>query len=210
MTYRITPETEGAWRLRSTVTKQPVQLPNYKRYIPSFLIEGTFQSQFVAVGIRVTASGENWRFGGFLAQEFNFDSSGYKETNRAFFCTKELLINNVTVLGLPVITDRPYKLRYFPPTWFYDLTLQIWEYTGVVTGGSGEPSPDISAELQEIKGLVNLGFNNLNDRLDREDLPNKLVNISLRLARIEQKLNDGGNDAQLTTASPPGRFFFFS
>ena len=82
MTYRITPEAEGAWRLRSSVTKQPVQLANYKRYIPSFLISGTFQSQFVAVGIRVTASGENWRFGGFLAQEFNF----YRARRKSKIC----------------------------------------------------------------------------------------------------------------------------
>ena len=210
MTYRITPEAEGAWRLRSNITEQPVQLLNYKRYIPSFLIPGTFRSQFVAVGIRVTASGENWRFGGFLALEFNFNSSGYRQANRAFLCTKELLINNVTVLKLLVITNRPYRLRYFPPTWFRDLTLQIWEYTGIVTGGSSNDSTDITTKLQKIKDLVSVGFIDLNNRFDREDVPNKLVNISLRLARIEQRLNNSGNDAQLTTGSPPGRFFFFS
>ena len=210
MTYRITPEAEGAWRLRSSVTKEPIELANYKRYIPSFLISGTFRSRFVAVGIRVTASGENWRFGGFLAQDFDFNSSGYREANRAFFCTKELLINNVTVLELPVITDRPYRLRYFPPTWFRDLTLQIWEYTGTVTGDLGNGSPNVSAELQEIKNLLNAGFSNLNDRLDREDIPTKLINISLRLARIEEKLNSNSGGGQLTTQTREGRLFFFS
>ena len=210
MTYLITPEAEEAWRLRSSVTKQPIQLANYKRYIPSFLISGTFQSQFVAVGIKVTASGENWRFGGFFAQEFSFDSSGYKEADKAFFRTEELLINNVTVLKLPVTTDKPYRLRYFPPTWFRDLTLEIWEYTGIVVDSGSGSNTETSSLLKEIKDLVSIVFIDLNNRLDREDVPAKLIDISLRLERIEQALDISNNDIEFTTQSPPGRFFFFS
>lgn len=88
MTYQIMPEEKDAWVQRSSVTKQPVQLANYKRYIPSFLINGEFNSQYIAVGIKVTPSGENWRFGGFLAQEFGFSASGYREADRAFFLYK--------------------------------------------------------------------------------------------------------------------------
>ena len=189
MIYKITPEVEGVWQLRSTVSPEPVQLPNYKRYIPSFLIEGEFNSQFVAVGIKVTASGENWRFGGFLAQEFNFDSTGYQEANRAFFCTKDLLINNITIIRLPLVTNKPYKLRFFPPTWYRDLTLQIWEYTGEIVNTGNNNSIDYSQELQEIKNLVSVGFIDLNNRLDREDVPAKLTDISVRLERIEQALS---------------------
>ena len=132
MTFQITPEAAGAWQLRSTVSPQPIQLPNHKRYIPSFLINGEFNSQFVAVGIKVTASGQNWRFGGFLAQEFGFSSTGYQEAEKAFFRTEDLMINNVTIIKLPVATNKPYRLRFFPPTWFRDLRLQIWEYQGIV------------------------------------------------------------------------------
>ncbi|MEL6494095.1 MAG: hypothetical protein AAFQ41_03100 [Cyanobacteria bacterium J06623_7] len=210
MTEVITPEAEGAWVKRSTVSPEPVQLANYKRYIPSFLIPALFESQFVAVGIRVTASGENWRFGGFLAQEFGFDSSGYREANRAFFRTEELLINNVTVLKLPVATGEPYRLRFFPPTWFRDLTLEIWEYTGLVIDGGGGTSPDISQQLEEIKNLVSVGFIDLNNRLDREDVPAKLTDISIRLERIEQQLGLGNLPLQLSTSTSAGRLFFFS
>ena len=199
MTYQITPQAEGAWSLRSTVSPEPVQLANYKRYIPSFLIDAEFNSQYVAVGIKVTASGENWRFGGFLAQEFNFDSNGYREANRAFFRTEDLMINNVTVIRLPVVTDKPYKLRFFPPTWFRDLTLQIWEYQGAVIDSGGGNGIDYSQQLEEIKDLVSVGFINLNNRLDREDIPAKLTNIGIRLERIESLLNlpleeDTGSD----------------
>lgn len=210
MTYQISPEAEGAWQLRSTVSPEPVQLANYKRYIPSFLINGSFSSQYVAVGIKVTASGENWRFGGFLAQEFGFSSSGYKEADRAFFRTEDLMINNVTVVRLPVVTDKPYRLRFFPPTWFCDLTLQIWEYQGAVVDDNNGNGIDYSQQLEEIKNLVSVGFIDLNNRLDREDVPAKLTNIGIRLERIEQALSLSPGDGTFTTNTPSGRFFFFS
>ena len=210
MAYQITPEVEGAWVKRASVTKQPVKLPNYKRYIPSFLIPGEFNSQFVAVGIKVTASGQNWRFGGFLAQEFTFSSTGYQKTDRAFFCSEDLLINNVTVLKLPVATDKPYRLRYFPPTWFFDLTLEIWEYTGTVVDGNGGTSPDTRQQLEDIKNLVSVGFTLLNNRLDREDVPAKLSDLSRRLERIERLLGSDGSGVRLSSSSPQGKIFYAS
>ena len=100
-----------------------------KQYLPSFLINAEFNSPYVAVGIKVTAAGENWRFGGHLAQEFSFPGSGYRNSGKAFFRTEELIINNVSIIEIPVITGSPYKLRFFPPTWFRDLQLEIWEYS---------------------------------------------------------------------------------
>lgn len=210
MTYQISPEAEGAWLLRSTVSPEPVELPNSKRYIPSFLINGSFNSQYVAVGIKVSASGKNWRFGGFLAQEFGFESNGYQEADRAFFRTEDLMINNVTVIRLPIVTNKPYKLRFFPPTWFGDLTLQIWEYQGAVVDDCDGNGIDYSQQLEEIKDLVSVGFIDLNNRLDREDVPAKLTDISIRLERIEQALSLSPGDGTFTTRTPQGRFFFFS
>ena len=210
MTYRITPFVDGAWIKRAAITKQPVELPNYKRYIPSFLIPGEFNVEFVAVGIKVTAGGKNWRFGGFLAQEFNFSSTGYSKADRAFFRTEDLLINNVTVLKLPVATDKPYRLRYFPPTWFLDLTLEIWEYTGTVVDGGSGTSPDIANKLEEIKNIVSVGFTLLNNRLDREDVPAKLSDLSRRLERIERLLGSDGLGVRLSSSSIQGKIFYAS
>jgi len=210
MTYQITPEVEGAWLLRSTVSPEPVQLANYKRYIPSFLINPEFNSQYIAVGIKVTASGKNWRFGGFLAQEFSFPSAGYQEADKAFFRTEDLLINNITIIRLPVVTNEPYKLRFFPPTWFRDLTLQIWEYQGAVTDNNGGSGVDYSQQIEAIKNLVSVGFIDLNNRLDREDVPAKLTNIGIRLERIERALNLTPGNGEFTTATAPGRFYFIN
>ena len=147
MTGIIIPEEDGVWNLRYSGSHSPVTLDNYKRYIPSFLIPGEFTSDFVAVGIEVTASGENWRFGGHIAQQFSFPSSGFKHPGKAFYRTEELMINEVTIINIPIVSGEPYRLRYFPPAWFKDLRFTIWEYVG-------ESSNDIPQDALEVLQLL--------------------------------------------------------
>lgn len=156
MTAQITPEKQGVWVLRDTVTPELVTLDNNKQYIPSFLINAEFNSPYVAVGIKVSSSGENWRFGGHLAQEFSFPGSGYRNSGKAFFTTEELIINNVSIIEIPVITGQPYKLRFFPPTWFRDLRLEIWEYSSETAQDSLTESLEILALLAKV--LLELGL----------------------------------------------------
>lgn len=189
MPYRISPEQDGVWNLRATVTREPVVLNNYKRFIPSFLIPGEFNSQFVAVGIKVTGSGENWRFGGFLSQEFNFSTSGYREEDKAFFRTEDLMINNVTLLKLPVATDKPYRLRFFPPTWFRDLTLEIWEYTGTVVIDNGGSSPGLTQLIERLENTVINGFSS--NKLDLGEIAANNVEERLIILTQLQQIDAG-------------------
>ena len=156
MAAQITPSKQGVWVLRDIVTPAAIILNNGKQYIPSFLINAEFNSPYVAVGIKVTAAGENWRFGGHLAQEFSFPGSGYRNSGKAFFRTEELIINNVSIIEIPVITGQPYKLRFFPPTWFRDLRLEIWEYSAEAAKDSITESLEILALLAKI--LLDLGI----------------------------------------------------
>jgi|GEM_PF-5829389 len=207
MAFNITPEKEGAWQLRDTVTPTPVILDNNKQYIPSFLIAGEFTSQFVAVGIKVATSGENWRFGGHLAQQFNFPSSGYKHSGKAFFRTGELIINDVEIIQVPVITDQPYRLRFFPPTWFRDLRLQVWEYTEEIEDNSIIESIEILTQLAQI--LLDLGviqdgsLKVLIQLLLSLDIPEIIKQIEFIYNFITSLSSQEG----LSTFQPEGRFF---
>ncbi len=151
MSEIILPEKDGVWNLRYRGSHSPVTLDNYKRYIPSFLIPEEFTSEFVAVGIEVTASGENWRFGGHIAQQFDFPSSGFKHSGKAFYRTEDLIINDVTIINIPIASGEPYRLRYFPPTWFKDLRFTIWEYTAE---SSTSPTQDALEGLQLLAELL--------------------------------------------------------
>ena len=130
---QITPEASNVWQLRVTITKTATTSPDNRIFIPSFDTGKTYNSQFIAVGITVKNSKDNWRNGGYLSQEFDFPAIGYKHHRKAFNKTEDLLINEVSILNLPPLANSAYRLRYFPPIYFRDVKLQIWEYIGLQT-----------------------------------------------------------------------------
>lgn len=201
MTFKFMPEQDGVWALRSTTQKYAERPAGIRTYIPPFLIEGKFNSKLIAVGVKVPSAKENWRFGGFIAQDFDFVGTGYTTENKGFFRTEELIVNEITFLRLPVVTTNPYKLRFFPPTWFLTVEIQIWEYTGTVVEDNNNSNYD--TRLDAIEQLVNSRFDELNTRLDNADIPTKLSDISLRLERIEQRMGGSG----LSTDTTEGKFF---
>ena len=126
----ITPEASNVWRLRTTLYKTAFTSQDKRSFIPSFDTGKIYTSQFIAVGISVKNSKTNWRYGGYLSQEFKFSCYGYNNNNKAFNKSSDLLVNDVSILNLPLLLDNAYKLRYFPPTYFPDVRIQIWEYQG--------------------------------------------------------------------------------
>ena len=133
MGIQITPEKSGMWQLRATILKTATTSPDNRLFIPPFDTGKTYSSQFIAAGINVKDSRDNWRNGGYLAQEFTFPSYGYRHNRKAFYHSEELLINDVSILNFPPLSNGSYRLRYFAPTYFPDVKLQIWEYIGVKT-----------------------------------------------------------------------------
>lgn len=164
MTIQIMPEANEVWHLRSTISKKAVKSLDKKFFIKPFNIDKTYTSEFVAVGVRVKNSKNNWRNGGYLSQEFLFPALGYNNNGKAFNQSKNLLINNVSILNFPAITSSPYRLRYFPPTYFVDVTIQIWEYVGTTTNilvrelanFLHNSSPELLINLEDVNNKLNL------------------------------------------------------
>lgn len=136
MTQQITPELFNAWRLKNTLFKTAkVSFKSKQNIIEPFNINSRFSSQYLAVGIIVKDSKDSWQYGGKIAQEFKFPSysTDYVKRGKAFNYSQELLINRVTFIQFPLITSKDYKVHYFPPKYFTEVKIQIWEYTGITT-----------------------------------------------------------------------------
>ena len=165
MVIQITPESATAWQLKTTVSK--VAKPSSRTQqilIESFDLGTTFNSQYLAVGVIVPESRDSWQYGGRISQEFNFfnNKSGYSKPKKAFHLSQELLIDKVTFVKFPPITQKEYRINYLPPRYFESVTIQIWEYTGET----------IDEQLQRlIDGLENnavlsVDFSELQSTLD--------------------------------------------
>lgn len=182
---RITPEASGVWRLRATIREKAVSKDN-RFFIPSFDTGKIYNSEYIAVGIQVKNSRENWRFGGYLSQEYKFKSTGYKNSGKAFFRSQDLLINEVSIIKLPLLVDGNYRLRFFPATYFTEVRLQIWEYEGVqidvllqdLTSFFRDAPPDLLINLPAIEAKIdrvlanqqtgiNVDFSEVNRKLDK-------------------------------------------
>lgn len=163
MSTLITPENNNVWRLRATINKVATTNSDGLSFIPSFDTGQTYVSQFIAVGISVRDSKSNWSFGGYLSQEYKFPSTGYRNNGKAFNRTQDLLVNDVSIIRLPLLSANSYKLRYFPPNYFSDVRLQIWEYQGVeedlllkdLADFFREAPPDLLVNLPSIEEKLN-------------------------------------------------------
>lgn len=116
------------WRLQATLYKKAVASHDDRVFIPPFDTGKTYSSEIIAIGISVINSYDNWRYGGYVCQELTLSSYGYVNNNKAFYRSGNLLINNVSILKLDLLLNNSYRLRYFPPTYFPDVKLQVWEY----------------------------------------------------------------------------------
>ena len=154
MAIQITPELGLAWQFRISISKMASSTQNCSRpFIKPFKVNTLFSSPFLAVGVIVDNAKDNWQDGGEIAQDFSFlnSDSRYFDTAKSFYSVQKLLINRVSLIQFPLITDA-YSLVYFPNSYFQAITLEIWEYAGDVTNTTEE----------QLQNLLN-DFNALND-----------------------------------------------
>ncbi len=204
MFNQITPESKDAWRLRTTITKSAQRGKSGKVYIKPFDLKKEFSSEFLAVGITVNNSKDNWRNGGYLSQEFKFSASGYAANNKAFNRTQDLLINNVSIITLPLLSPNPYRLWFFAPTYFSQLRLQVWEYQGVTTNTL---IADLGAFLAHTPAELLINLPEIHHKLD-QIIFSQQSGISVDLSALDAKLdqllkNPSLPDSNSLDISPP-------
>ncbi|WP_319422069.1 hypothetical protein [Pleurocapsa sp. FMAR1] len=140
----------NAWRLRTTLYKKAVTSNDERIFIPAFDTGKTYSSELIAIGISVINSYDNWRYGGYVCQELNLSCFGYLNNNKAFYRSGNLLINNVSILKLNLLSGNSYKLRYFPPTYFADVRIQVWEYQGEKFDLLDEQLKRIESKIEQL------------------------------------------------------------
>ncbi len=160
----INPSDKSSWIKRASIYKQAKRTVDNSFFIPSFELNKKFSSEFLAVGISVKESKDSWAHGGFISQEFDFRNTGYRDNNKAFNRSDNLLINNVSIIQVPILSLSDYKLRYFPPNYFVDVKVEVWEYQGL----------SVNLLLQDLANFF------------RNAPPDLLINIPA----IEQKIDD--------------------
>ena len=121
---------------RSHTTLSPVQIPIF------------LETDIIAVYVNTDVpAGKRWRWGGYVEQGFTtgllvgggIDSSGQPHN---------IWRGKITPLFFPIITAQ-YSVKVNFPTWFKNVELQVWQYTGI---------DDTSERIQMTEEFPNLNF----------------------------------------------------
>ena len=192
MAIQFNPEDISNWQFRLSISKVAESTPICSRtFIKPFKLNTLFDSQIVAVGVLVDNAKEHWQDGGEVALDFSFlnSDSRYFDTGISFYSVKKLLINRVTVIELPFVTDA-YSLVYFPNPYFQSLTLEVWEYTGdvvdTVADTIEQQLTNLEQRLTDIENnvLEPVNASLVNNTSGFEDILSSLAAISTLISNL--------------------------
>ena len=125
--------------------------------IPPISIPVFLESDIIAVYVSATAPpGRIWDFGGNIEQRF---ISGLTVGGAADIAGIPHRTSNdkVTVLFFPKISAS-YSLKYYPPKWFRNVNLTVWQYTGI-------DDTEENIQMEEEFGNVNFKLDQINNKL---------------------------------------------
>ena len=122
--------------------------------IPIFELDVLVDSPVLAVNVTSTTAKNTWRFGGTLAQRYQIGSSGAASPlPYVDVATVALRVNRSRLVQFLPLDDE-YTLRYEPPTYFRDVRLRIWKYTGVVSDSISEYLDTLKIDLLRIETKI--------------------------------------------------------
>ena len=125
--------------------------------IPDFNLGIAMQYKFIVVLITVNYRKSTWTYGGEIRQAFNSVMTG-----KVQYISNHLRLNVPQLINLKNIVPGNFELIYFPPKWFKDVTIQVWEYLGevinfgadalfnietAVTGGNVSDGNDVFSQI---------------------------------------------------------------
>jgi hypothetical protein len=106
------------------------------------------ESDIIAVYADTTVpNGRKWRYAGYVEQRFQSGLTVGGNTDAAGE-PKNMWVGKITTIFFPVITAQ-YSLKFYFPNWFKDVSLQVWQYTGV---------DDVKTDIVLAQEFANLNF----------------------------------------------------
>ena len=163
----LTPDDYQSWKLKATVIKN-IPSTEAGASIEPFTLSNTLSAEYLAIGVLVENSKKTWRDGGFVAQAFNFSSTGYDVPRKGLIRSQDLLIDNVTIVKFPIIPNRKYTLYYFPNNYFDRVRIQVWEYIGESEANETKYTSLNQESLDSISQLVESSV--INNQIDVEQI----------------------------------------
>ena len=141
-------------------TNKKARLINGQLLIEPFSFKNSFNSSIIAIGVEVPQSREIWKSGGQLFAEFPFrySSVNYNNLRKAYYKISDLIVDDISIIELPQLSTS-YKLKYYPPNYFQEVNLQVWEYRGKYQKNQiDELVANNQVALRQISNLANNEF----------------------------------------------------
>lgn len=134
----------GNWNNRWSTTKTANVIssdPPSHDPIPAFDCPITFENFTFGVWVSTSSPKLTWKSGGLISANvvtgITIQGNSFSEIAKSW-----LTLNAVTIFRAPAVSQS-VRLRFFPPYWFKNIAVGIWEYDG-----PGQPS--LEAKLDSI------------------------------------------------------------
>lgn len=88
-----------------------------------------FTSDIIAVAILINVGKPYWSYGGQITQQLPGQGIANGDTSSVGLIGKseKLKIQKINLINIPTYANS-YTLIYYPPRWFKDVTIKVWEY----------------------------------------------------------------------------------
>lgn len=88
-------------------------------------------SEFYAVIVNTVAGKSSWVWAGSLSRLFPFQqNTDTTPIGKAIYGNHQLSINKAQLLQFDRLSPISFDFYYFPPKWFKDVRIRVWEFVG--------------------------------------------------------------------------------
>ena len=149
------------WVLRTDLTKFAQVFTNEKGKqsyisIKPFNLGIGIRAKFLAIAVTSINSKPTWKFGGEIAQLFPFPkNTDVFPVGQMIGDIYPLKISKVSFFSLSRVAPVDYELFYYPPSWFKDVQIKVWQYTGAEFNFTEDTLIEIQDFLEDGDTTVN-------------------------------------------------------
>jgi hypothetical protein len=122
------------WNFLWDTTVNSASAPGGRYYpIADITIPFLLSTEVIAIYAISETARPNWKSAGFLNQKIRTGITVGGNNDGRFNGSQRVLLNQINVLNIPTTSYTPeYSLTFTVHPWHEDITLQVWEFTGVV------------------------------------------------------------------------------